>query len=364
MKLKHILFKTPIFVCLLLATALSSCKKESTGTKTTVATPVTLGLYQYASGVNKRVFIAITGVGTQTVNYASIFDTGSPGMTIDATGLIPASMITDSGIQFTGDSTVVNGITITSKTATISFGDATGTTKEYGNLAYANIKIGNSLGSASLKRVPLFLYYKIVDSDGNKLTAHSADIFGVGPGVSTTRSEISSPLQFFDYGTGLTKGFKLATLNTTSFASTPTYVSGLLTLGLTTADLSSSGFIMHPLTYYTTGGYSPNIPGTITYNGNTISAQFLFDTGTPSVTTIENKLAVRAIGQLPANTAVTITTNKGFTYSYTTTSTGNLTEVQNPNNTLDYRTIFSIDFFIKNEYLTDYADHQIGLKNN
>jgi hypothetical protein len=274
-------------------------------------------------------------------------------------------MITDAGIQVTGDSTVVNGITVTSKTAIISFGDATGTTKEYGTLAYANITAGNSLGSISLKRVPFFLYYKIVDSQGNKYAAHAADVFGVGPGNSNTRSEITSPLRFFTYGTGLTSGFKLATLNTASFPATPTYVANLLTIGLTASDLaSSSGFIMHTLTYYNSGGYSPNIPGTITYSGKTIAASLLFDTGTPSVSTIEDKLAVSAIGQLPVNSVVTIKTNKGFTYTYTTTSTSNLTEVQNPNNTQDSRTIFSLDFFIQNEFLTDYGNGQIGLKNN
>lgn len=362
MKVK-IYLKAQIIGFLAFILIFSSCKKDKTTPVVVNATPVTLGLYEYSLGVNKRVLIPITQVGTQTVNYGTIFDTGSPGLTIDATGILPASMITSAGITVTGDSTVVNGITVTPKTATISFGDATGTTKEYGNLAYANIKVGNSLGSLNLKRVPIFLYYKIVDGTGKQLSAHSADVFGVGPGLSNTRSEISSPLRFFEYGTGLTSGFKIATLNTTSFLGTPTYVSGLLTIGLTASDLSSSNFIMHPLTN-TTSGYSPNIPGTITYSGKTIAAQFLFDTGTPSVTTIEDRLATNAIGALPANSVVTITTNRGFTYTYTTSNTGNLTEVQNPNNTADYRTILSIDFFIKNEYLTDYDNHQIGLKNN
>jgi hypothetical protein len=365
-KTKQPFLKLSIVIFLLPALFLYSCKKDKTVSpaKTTV-TPLTLGLYEYAKDTNKRVIIAITKIGTQTVNYGSIFDTGSPGMTIDASGILPAAMITASGIQFTGDSTVVNGITVTSKTATISFGDATGTTKEYGNLAYANITIGNSLGSAILKRVPFFLYYKIIDGDGKQLSAHSADVFGVGPGLSNTRREISSPLRFYSFGTGLTSGFKLATLNTSSFNTTATYVSNLLTIGLTADDLSSGGFIMHPLTNSSDGsGFSPNIPGTISYSGNTIDAQFLFDTGTPSVTVIENRLATRALGQLPANTEVTLTTNKGFTYTYSTTSTGNLTEIQNPNNTKDYRTILSIDFFIKNEYLTDYSTGQIGLKNN
>jgi hypothetical protein len=360
MKIKYLLLKMQLIGCLSITIAFSSCKKDKTSAIVN-ATPVTIGLYEYASDVDKRLLVPITKIGTQTVNYGTIFDTGSPGMTLDATGILPASMITPTGITVTGDSTVVNGITVTSKTSTVSFGDATGTTTEYGNLAYANITVGNSLGSLELKRVPFFLYYKIKDSKGNTYPAHSADVFGVGTGTSSTNTNISSPLKSYSYGTGLTSGFKLATLSSTSFLGTPTYVSNLLTVGLTSADLSSAGFIMHPLLLKYS--YNPYIEGTLTYNNKTIDAIFLFDTGTPSVSTIEDKLAVAAVS-LPTNTTVTLKTNQGFTYTYVTSSTGNLTQVANPNTTQDYRTIFSLDFFIKNEYLTNYASRVIGLKNN
>lgn len=363
MTTKHLLFTSKIIGCLLITVAFFSCKKEKTTTQPQI-TPVTLGLYEYASGINKRIFLPITQVGTKAVTYYTVFDTGSSGMTLDATDILPASMITSSGITVTGDSVVVNGITVTSTKGTISFGDQLSSTKEYGNLAYANITIGDAQGNLALKRVPFFLYYKIIDETGAKLPAHASDVFGVGPGTSYVTSEIQSPLRYFNTGTNLTSGFKLATLNKSLFSTSGTYVSNLLTIGLSNSDLSSAGFIMHPLTYSSSGGYSPNIPATIAYNGNTISGQILFDTGTPSTTVIEDRLATNSVGSLPANSTVTITTNKGFVYTYTTSSTGNLTEVQNPNNTGDYRTIFSLDFFISNEYLTDYGNHRIGLKNN
>lgn len=363
MTTKHLLLTSKIIGCLFITVAFFSCKKEKT-TPQTQTTPVTLGLYEYASGINKRVFLPVTQVGTKAVTYYTVFDTGSSGMTLDATDILPASMITSSGIQVTGDSVVVNGITVTSTKGTISFGDQLSSTKEYGNLAYANITIGDAQGNLALKRVPFFLYYKIIDETGAKLPAHASDVFGVGPGTSYVTSEIQSPLRYFNTGTNLTSGFKLATLNKSLFSTSGTYVSNLLTIGLSSGDLSSAGFIMHPLTYSSSGGYSPNIPATIAYNGNTISGQILFDTGTPSTTVIEDRLATTSVGSLPANSTVTITTSKGFVYTYTTSSTGNLTEVQNPNNTGDYRTIFSLDFFISNEYLTDYGNHQIGLKNN
>ena len=352
---------------LILMAALNACKKNEASPAAVTVTPIaTLGLYEYASGTNKRIFLPITKVGTQAVTYYGIFDTGSTGLTLDANGILPASMITSSGITVTGDSVVVNGITVTSKTSVMSYGDQTSLTKEYGNLAYATITLGDQTGNITTKRIPFFLYYKIQNvTTGAVAAAHSADVFGVGPGTSYAFSAIASPLSYFTTTSGQTSGFKLATLGTTGFTSAGTYVGGLLTIGLTNADLSSSsGFIMHPLNYSSTaGGYLSNIPATITYGSQSTSAQVLFDTGTPSVTIIEDNKAT-GIGPLPVNTLVTVTTNKGFVYSYTTSSTANLTSIENPNVTGDYRTVFALDFFVTNEYLLDYSGHQIGLKNN
>lgn len=353
-----LLFVLPLIVFI------SSCSKDKV--KPITNTTSTLGLYEYGVDSGKRVFIPVTKIGTQSVDYYSVFDTGSAGMTIDAHGIIPASMITNTGIQFTGDSTVINGITIVAGQYTMSYGNKTGLTKEYGYLAYAPLTIGDANGSTSAKRVPIFLYYKVVDATtGSTITVnHSLDIFGVGPGTSYVNSLIASPLTYFNSDPGLINGFKLAMLPLNKFSSTGTFVAGLLKIGLSSADITSNGFIMHPLTYGNVGGYSPDIPATVTYGGQSVNTNVLFDSGTPLISTIENKLAVNSTGQLPVSTQVTVTTNMGFTYTYTTTSTSNLTQVENPNVTGDFRTIFGIDFFMNNEFLTDYAHHQIGLKNN
>jgi hypothetical protein len=343
----------------------SACKKDKGSPGPINANPVTLGLYEYGSNGSARIFIPISKVGTQTVNYYGVFDTGSTGMTIDANGILPASMITKTGLQVTGDSVSVNGITVTSQTLELDYGNLTSLTKVYGNLAYAPVQIGDANGSLKISRVAFFLYYKITDGNGNQLTAHSLDAFGVGPGVSYSNSSIASPLSYYSPGTGLTSGFKLALLNASQFISSGPFVAGLLTIGLTPADLTSNGFVMHSLTNngLQNGGYSPDIPAMITYNGVTINGTLLFDTGTPSTTLIENA-NVKTATQLPANTMVTVTTNPGFTYTYTTNSTTNLTTIENPAITGDFRTIFSIYFFTSNEFLTDYTNHRIGLKNN
>ena len=357
-----------------LAIAASSCKKNSTPAPAEPK-PVTIGLFESSvtidNVISNRVLIPISKIGTQTVIYDPIFDTGSTGLTLYAGDIVPVNMFssTDGFNIAAGDSLVTpNGITITSHASTMAYGNAQGSTTEYGNLAYASITIPNQTASGittiTIKRVPIFLFYKIVDQDNTIIPAsHGYDIFGVGPGVSYTNSSIASPLSYYSPGKNLTNGFKLSRFISTDFVTdTGTYAANLLTLGLTSADLNSSGFIMHPLTNPGLGGYSPDIPGTITYNGNTISANLLFDTGTPSITIIEKPASVPPL--LPKNTLVTVKTNKGFTYTYTTTDTNNLTQVSNPMDTHDTRSIFSINFFNDNEFLTDYVGHQIGLKNN
>ncbi|MEO8884892.1 MAG: hypothetical protein ABI367_02445 [Mucilaginibacter sp.] len=354
-------------IILYLLLFVAACKKDKTAPQ---PPPITnyakLGLYELISTTNRRVFIPITKIGTVSINYASIFDTGSTGMTIDATNILPASMITSSGIIVPGDSVVYNGITVTSQQSTISYGGAGGSiTTEYGNLAYAPVTIGDANGNITTGRIPIFLYYKAQDVTNNKtLIAHSNDVFGVGPGTSFASSAIGSPLSYFTLPTSVTSGFRLGMFQTASFTTGGTYVPGLLVIGLTPDDLNSSGFIMHNLNYYSQGGYSPNIPATINYNGTDVSALLLFDTGNPSVTFVENEAASANTLTLPANTIVSLTTSSGFTYQYTTTSNYNLTQVLRPSYSGDPRSIFSIDFFLSNEYLMDYQNHRIGLKNN
>lgn len=354
---------------LFLIMLMASCSKGGSNSNPTptVQPFATLGLYEVDTDVYKRVFIPVSSVGTQSsTTYYLVFDTGSAGMTIDATGLIPASMITSSGITVPQDSVVVNGITITNKTATVSYGDAQSELTEYGNLAYATVTIGDQNGKITTSRIPIFLYYKILDVNSNtQQPAHSNDVFGVGPGVSFANSAIGSPLSYFKPSNGVLSGFKLAEFNNSAFSLSGTYVSNLLTIGLVPTDVNpNSGFVMHELTYYSQGGYSPDITATVKYNNTTVSATVLFDTGTPAISTIANSNATSNLAALPAGTPVTLTTSNGFTYSYTTSSADDLTQVAKPSYTGDPRTIFSINFFTENQFLMDYTGHEIGLKNN
>jgi len=353
-----------LFLLLLMA----SCSKDhSNPTPTSTVKPLaTLGLYEVDTSIYKRIFIPISGVGTaQIPTYYLVFDTGSSGLTIDANGILPASMITSSGITVTGDSVVVNGITVTNQTSIVSYGNATSETSEYGNLAYTTVTIGDLNGAITTGRIPIFLYYKIVDNNGAVQAQHSQDVFGVGPGTSFANSAIGSPLSYFKTTNGLLNGFKLSKLVNSEFSLNGNYVQNLLQIGVLPSDVNpSNGFIMHPLTYYAQGGYSPDISSTITYNGNSVAATVLFDTGTPAISIIENSNATSNQVTLPANTNVSLTTSNGFKYSFTTSSGDDVTDVAKPSYTGDPRTIFSINFFTDNEFIMDYQGHEIGLKNN
>jgi len=353
---------------LFLLFAIASCKKDNAKT-IPIATPKQLGLYETDSSIYKLLIIAVSNIGTQPVNYGLVFDTGSGGMVMDADGVIPAAMITSTGINFTGDSTVVNGITITSQTQIVEYGnDAASIDKVYGNLAYANVTVGDQNGNIVIKRLPFFLYYKAVDASGNQYAAHDFDVFGVNEEydvIFPNSSYITSPFRYFDPGNGLTKGFKMAQLSASNFSYAGTYVPGAITLGLTASDLSStSGFSMTQLYYNAGAGYPPVVPTTVKYNNKSFSTDMLFDTGTDPFSYIEDPTYSGTTTQLPSGTAITVGTNFGFNYNYSTSTVDNLTDVENPTTSGGNISILGLEFFLNNEYMLDFTDHKMGLKNN
>lgn len=244
-----------VIILAIAALSIAACKKDKNpnpGSPVKSATPTKLGLVEIDSDVYKLLFMFVSKVGDSTINVPMIFDTGSGGLVIDAHGLVPKSMIAPNGFNFTGDSIIVSGITITNHAEVITYGaDANTETRVYGNLAYAPVKIGDKYGSIQIKRVPFFLYYKGVNTNGSTAEPHSFDILGVNPihdVVFNKEAYITSPFISYDPGPGLTRGFKMPALGTSKFSLEGTYVPGLVTVGLTQTDLSSaSGFSMYLL---------------------------------------------------------------------------------------------------------------------
>jgi hypothetical protein len=357
-----------------------SCSKENKSSQIApgnvniapaTANPTKFGLYEADSSIYKLLYTYVSKIGTQDVtnnDYDLVFDTGSGGLVIDADGILPASMITASGFNFTGDSTVVNGITIYNQQQTIQYGDdANSTSTVSGYLAYAPVTLGDFNGTIAIKRLPFFLYYKAVDNNNKKYPPHEFDVLGVSPEYDVTfnnNAYITSPFNYFDPGNGLTKGFKIAALGTNNFSLDGTYVPGVITLGLTPGDLAPGGFTLYPISYVPAGGYPPIIPVSVTYNNRTIRTDMIFDTGTDPYNYIEDSAAADTSTLLPNNSPVSLAANGGYTYSYTTTDTDNLTYVENPKQSQTSLSVMGLEFFLTNEFLFDFTNHQFGLKNN
>jgi hypothetical protein len=314
-----------------------------------VATPTELGLYESDSAQYKVLEVGISKVGTVNVDYGLVFDTGSGGMVLDANGILPPSMITSNGFNFSGDSTVVDGVTITSQTMTLQYGaDSATLTNVYGNLAYANVTVGDQSGSFVIQRLPFFMYYKAAEGNGTTLPAHYFDTFGIVDEYDEfpNYAYITSPFTSYDPGNSLTKGFKLAQLNSSNFSYDGTYVPAACTIGLTAADLSSSsGFNMNTLTYYAGDGYDPFLQSLITFGTGSFDSYVLFDTGTSGYSYLEDPNWTGNTSQLPLNSAVSLATYSGFNYGYTVQTINNLTYIENPNTSGGEFSDISIEFF-------------------
>ncbi|MGZ3776066.1 MAG: hypothetical protein ACXVI9_00320 [Mucilaginibacter sp.] len=371
MEKKNTLRILSLLSCVLFLLFLGSCKKDPK--KPIVvppgpvdATPTKLGVYAVDSSIYKLLLMSITKVGNQSVNLDLVYDTGSGGLVVDAAGILPASMITSTGFNFTGDSTVVDGITITNQTDIIQYGDDNNTTDNvYGNLAYADVTVGDNNGSIAVKRLPFFIYYKAVDHSGNKLPAHDFDVFGVSQEYDITFANnafITSPFSYFEPGTGLTKGFKMAAIPQSQYSFQGTYVPAI-SLGLTADDLGAAGgFTMHTLNFFQGEGWVPIIPATISYSGKTFNADVLFDTGTEPYNYIEDPTGAPTPTLLANGIAVTTHLNSGFNYVFTTTPTDYISYVENPTNSGSNVTVMSLEFFLNNQYLLDFTNHKMGLK--
>jgi hypothetical protein len=345
-----------------------SCSKSNDNPKPpATATPAKIGFYEIDSANVRELQTVVTKIGSQAVSFDMIFDTGSGGLVVDAQGVLPSTMIGASGLVFTGDSTVVNGITVTSQTSVIEYGaDSSTLSKVYGNLAYADITIGDNNGNVTVKRLPFFIYYKAVDAQNTVYPPHEFDVLGVSSEYDITfanNAYITSPFSYYDPGNGLARGFKIAALGTSGFSEKGTYVAAV-TLGLTQADLSSNGFNLIDLLPLAGEGYIPLVPGTIAYQNQNFPTEMIFDTGTSPYFYIEDPYWPYPPGALPANNRIDISTSTGFEYGYTVTATDNLTVVENPNSAGGGVSLISLDFFLYNEYLIDFDTHQLGLKNN
>ena len=359
----QLLLLIPGLLIMLLAASCSKGGKPATPT----ATPKKIGFYEVDSANVRELQTVISKIGSKAVSFDMIFDTGSGGLVVDAQGVLPASMISANGFVFSGDSTVVDGITLTNQTTVVQYGaDAATLSKVYGNLAYADVTVGDNHGNITVKRLPFFIYYKAVNANDEVYPAHEFDVLGVSSEYDIyfpNQAYITSPLAYYDPGEGLTRGFKIAALGTSNFSEKGTYAAAV-TVGLTQADLSSEGFNMILLVPINGYGYIPLVPGSISYLNQNFPTEMIFDTGTSPYFFLEDANWPYQPGLLGAGSRIDIQTSTGFKYGYLTSANDNLTVIENPNTTRGGVSLISLDFFLYNEYMLDFDNHYLGLKND
>lgn len=369
---------TPILSLLVF---LNACRKNdqpaSSGSgadASTIASPVTIDLIpaQNQTPGDRRIYLPIAGIGTSSVSLKTVFDSGSEGLLLSGTSVFTSAYIADTGIVINSpDSAIINGITVTSVKLQTTYGSPPATRTFYGNIAYAQLTLGDQAGTVKTERMPFIIVYKGVDNQTQAsvpLDASSDGVAGVyssgfDPSVTyvTTRAGIKSPFNYFNYTGGLFAGFMLTPLSkigwsgagsNQGFPATP-----LLTIGLSST--TESGFALQSQRLDIGNTFDPDILGTVTYNGSTVpGTNILLDTGTPVGFTIYNA-SVGNTTILAAGLPVQLSTQEGFTWGYSTDSQLFQTTVTY---TGQQRSIFGIDFFLTNFFLLDYTEHYIGLK--
>lgn len=374
-RLRHLL---PVVSLSLLVYACRKTDKPAVANQAdagTIAQPVTINLIpaQNQSPGDRRIYLPIIKIGTTSVSLKTVFDTGSEGLLLSGTSVLPATAIADTGIVINSpDSAIINGITVTSAKVQTTYGSPPATRTFYGNIAYASLTLGDQSGSVVTERMPFVIIYKGVDNQtqASVVLDNSSDgvagVYSTGytpaTGLVTTRSAVKSPFNYFNYTNGVFSGFLLAPLNQVGWSTTIPSNQGysptpLLTIGVTSG--MESGFALQSQRLDIGGQFDPDILGTVTYNGTTVgNTNILVDTGTPLGFGIYDK-QVSGSTTLSNGLSVGITTNEGFSYSYTTDGAFYQTVVTDGG---QQRCIFGIDFFMNNSFLLDYTEHYIGLK--
>lgn len=340
----------------------------------TIAAPVTLDLIpaQNQSAGDRRIYLPIIKIGTSSLSLKTVFDSGSEGLLLSGTSVFTAQYIADTGIVINSpDSAIINGVTVTSAKVTTTYGSAPATRTFYGNIAYAQITIGDQAGSLQTERMPFIIVYKGVDNQTQAsvpLDANSDGVAGVyssgfDPSVTvvTNRAGIKSPFNYFNYGSGLYAGFMLSPLSTIGWTGTASNqgfpATPLLTVGITSQ--MESGFALQSQRLDIGNLFDPDVLGTVTYNSITMGgSNILLDTGTPVGYSLYNS-SVGGSSTLPSGVSVQLSTREGFSYGYTSDAALFQTVVSS---TGQQRCIFGIDFFLNNSFLLDYTEHYIGLK--
>lgn len=363
--------------------------------------PVILNLYPNISATTgPRLAVMVTSVGSVSVSMPLIFDTGSAGVNLYAPSIFPASMVSTAGFVFPAGQTSMtyNGITVTDQQGTRTYGSNT-LHSQTGNIGYAQITFGDAQGELVTENMPVFLYYSaqiiatgvpiepvpgnqgifgVASTHGMIVVPGSVEPAGGYPACAlgtTGTCLVASAFKFLQYGAGVNAGFMLTPAPiqtcdiTTAGSCRP---ASMLTVGLTPAlesGFSTLALVCPPSSYSgpaTINGYPPCQKivedVTLAVSGvevGSITGSVTFDTGT-GVMQIAPAPGASFPTAVAAGSTVMVTTPSGFTYTYTSGTTGPLsTSVITDTTNLS---IVGIGYFTTNSYFVDFSSSITGWK--
>ncbi|HTO62219.1 MAG TPA: hypothetical protein VMM15_13300 [Bradyrhizobium sp.] len=162
----------------------------------------------------RMLYIRLLALGDRRVDQPLLFDTGSAGMTVECSVVLPANLCSESGIAIK-KTLELDGITVTTEKAVLNYG----TYDEYGNIAMARVTIGaREQPIATAAAIPLLVRYKKVRRATGEVVGGPLwpkGTFGVSPvGGAGPERTLTSPLMAIRPENGLRRGYYLSPIGT------------------------------------------------------------------------------------------------------------------------------------------------------
>jgi hypothetical protein len=344
---------------------------------------------------NGKLDVPITAVGNLKVKMSGIVDTGSGGVELNALQIFPSDKVNSGGFQFKSGQTkiVYHGMIVTRLTAVRNYGAESNGTSRTGNLGFAQVTFGAN-GQVKTAMIPVLFVYQDTGATLSAKSGDTANTIGINDTTDVIGQQISFDDQPFQTADASTTPYPLCTPETQTFCSVispfralsyrPGLQAGYVLSRFPLADASPGNYLTVGIDQNNTQGFASaqlncvtssiqiqscnqavknvqvNVTGQSTFS---FVWSVIFDSGRPTAG-LESPLPIPAststTDTLPAGDVVTVAlpNQASYTYSYTTTSTGNaktaINEVPSGSTQSQIFSNVGIEFFDKNSLMLDY----------
>lgn len=302
------------------------------------------------------VYVPIRSVGNRRVGFPILLDTGSAGMTIECSLVLPKSLCSVDGIRIDRE-LELDGVTVTTQQIVSRYG----TYDEYGHLAYAEVAFGDADRPVRTQRMPLLIRYKKVCRTTGEIVGGPLwpkGIFGVAPVLGQVDGLLVSPIDQVGLPDGLHRGFHLSPFGetwaicTNELGDCPTV--DALHIGLD--DNIRASFEMAPLRASPSRHYRPFVDSCLDWPGNRVCAPTLYDTGNATIA-IAGRPPVGSGMTLPRGTEIVLTGPAASSWQFKARDTN---EVEfSPHSDIH---LIGVRYFETNSLLIDLETREIGFR--